>query len=89
MQPSTREELDNTFIDPWIQHIDPLFNDDSFTVEPVHCLCGGVSASEIAELKPTLCPHRKEKGILKRKTTEFKKLYGMSFSNLRQVVMVT
>eukprot|EP00177_Eucheuma_denticulatum_P002902 GFKZ01005218.1.p1 GENE.GFKZ01005218.1~~GFKZ01005218.1.p1 ORF type:complete len:238 (-),score=14.12 GFKZ01005218.1:831-1544(-) len=78
MEPRTRAELDTEAVNPWTDHIDLQFNDESFTPVPSTILCDGVTRSDISSLKPNLRPYERDGGVLKRKLAELKSLYGTS-----------
>lgn len=74
--PKSREELDTEHVDPWTDHIAPIFNDSMFKPDPVFTLSGGVTRSDIAAIDPVRRPYVRIAGVLSRKFVEFKSLYG-------------
>ena len=80
MEPKTRDELDGEPFDPWTDAIAPLFNDVLFRPHPISSLAGGVTRDDIASIDPSNRVHERPAGVLKRKSGEFKSMYGTSLA---------
>jgi hypothetical protein len=51
-RPRDRDELDNEPVNPWDDHICPVFNDRSFAPACNELLCDDITASDVAGIEP-------------------------------------
>lgn len=55
--------------DPWDEHIDPLFNDETFTTPVIDSLSGGVKHADISGKDPAKIVRERDLSVLKERFT--------------------
>lgn len=81
--PLTREDLDVVTVDPWDEHISPLYNENQFALEVIRTLAGGVTRSEIFAIDPVPRPHTRDTSTFKSKFSQLKSMYSTSISRFQ------
>jgi hypothetical protein len=74
-RPRERDELDREPINPWDDHICPLFNDRSFAPACNELLCDGITASDVAGIEPLRVEHERTSSQLADKWAKLRSEY--------------
>lgn len=81
MEPRTRMEPDEDFVNPWTEQIAPLFNDKNYHPEALEQLLGGVTRADTACMYPEQRLFERDSGVLKRNLAAFKSEYETCLSH--------
>lgn len=63
MDSRARDETYSELVDPWTDHIAPVFNDESFQPQPVNISAGRVTKSGRMSINPAMSPYEREAGM--------------------------
>jgi hypothetical protein len=83
-RPRDRDELDREPVNPWDDHIAPLFNDSNFA--PVACdtVCDGITAADISSIDPSQLPHQRSSSKLSEKWAKLRSEYTKTLDNFQR-----
>jgi hypothetical protein len=83
-RPRDREELHREPVNPWDDHIAPLFNDSNFA--PVTCdtVCDGITTADISGIDPPQLPHQRSSSQLSEKWAKLRSEYTKTLDNFQR-----
>jgi hypothetical protein len=87
LTPRDRNVLDEQPVEPWADHVEPLYNDPSFCPKAQPLLFNGVGRGDVDGIDPSKLLHERTGDMLKAKFSELRSAYTRSLISSFRVRM--